>query len=92
MSYSSRILNPQEQKLFTLDRELISIVHALKIHEIIIIGSPHPIYVFTDHKLFKMFYKKILARFYRAQMQPTNSFKLQNNSHTWKKNYLSLIC
>ena len=29
ISYNSRILNPQEQKLTTLDRELLGIVHAL---------------------------------------------------------------
>ena len=31
ISYNSRILNPQEQKLSTLDRELLGIVHALQI-------------------------------------------------------------
>ena len=50
ISYNSRILNPQEQKLSTLDRELLGIVHALQIHEFFIIGSPHPIHIFTDHK------------------------------------------
>ena len=49
ISYDSRILNPQE-KLSTLDRELLGIVHALQIPEFILIGSPHPIQVFTDHK------------------------------------------
>ena len=42
--------NPQEQKLSTLDRELLGIVHALQIYEFLIIGSPHPIHIFTDHK------------------------------------------
>ena len=50
ISYNSRILNPQEQKLSTLDRELLGIVHALQIYEFLIIGSPHPIHIFTDHK------------------------------------------
>ena len=36
ISYNSRILNPQEQKLSTLERELLGIVHALQIYEIII--------------------------------------------------------
>ena len=49
ITYSSRILYPQEQKLSTLDRELLGIVHALQIFEFIINGSPHPIHVFTDH-------------------------------------------
>ena len=49
--YNSRILNPQEHKFSTLDRKLLGIVHALQIYEFIIIGSPHPIHIFTDHKL-----------------------------------------
>ena len=59
MSYHSRILNPQEQKLSTLDRELLGIVHALQIYEFLLIGSPHPIHIFTDHKpLLQCFTKK----------------------------------
>ena len=49
ISYNSRILSPQEQKLSTLDRELLGIVHALQIYELLIIGSPyigsHPIHI-----------------------------------------------
>ena len=60
ISYNSRILNPQEQKFSTLDRELLSIVHALQIYEFPIIGSPHPIHIFTDHKpLLHCFTKKV---------------------------------
>ena len=44
ISYNSRILNPQEQKLSTFDRELLSIVHALQVYEFLIIGSAHPIH------------------------------------------------
>ena len=59
ISYNSRILNPQEQKLSTLDRELGK-VHALQIYEFLIIGSPHPIHIFTDHKpLLHCFTKKV---------------------------------
>ena len=59
ISYNSCILNPQEQKCYTLDRELLGIVHALQIYEFLIIGSPHPTLVFTDHKpLIKLFYEK----------------------------------
>ena len=47
ISYNSRILNTQEQKLSTLDRELLAIVYALQIYEFLIIGSPHPIFIFT---------------------------------------------
>ena len=59
ISYNSRILITQEQTLSKLERELLAIVYALQIHEFIIIGSPHPIYIFTDHKpLLHCFTKK----------------------------------
>ena len=80
ISYNSRILNPQEQKLSTLDRELLGIVHALQIYDFLIIGSPHPIHIFTDHKpLLHCFTKKgnLSPRFYRAQMQLTKLSKLK---------------
>ena len=58
-SYNSSILNPQEQKLSTLYRELLGIVHALQIYEFPIIGSPHPIHILIDHKpLLHSFTKK----------------------------------
>ena len=60
ISYNSFILNPQEQKLSTVDRELLGIVHALQIYEFLIIDSPHPIQDFTDLKpLLHCFTKKI---------------------------------
>ena len=80
ISYNSSTLNPQEQKLSTLDRELLGIVHALQIYEFLIIGSPHPIHIFTDHKpLLHCFTKKgnLSPRFYRAQMQLTKFSKLK---------------
>ena len=59
ISYISRIPNTQEQKLSRLDREHLAIVYALQIYEFLIIGSPHPIYIFTDHKpLLHCFVKK----------------------------------
>ena len=61
ISYNSRVLNPQEQKLSTPDRDLLGIVHALQVYEFLIIGSPHPIHVFTDHKpLLNCFTKKVI--------------------------------
>ena len=71
ITYNSRILNPKEQKISTLDRELLGIVHAFQIYEFLLIGSPHPIHIFTNHKpLLQCFTKKInlSPRFYRAQM------------------------
>ena len=82
-SYNSGILNSQEQKLFTLDRELLGIVHALQIY-----GSPHPIHIFTDHKpLLHCFTKKgnLSPRFYRAQM-PLTKFSKMKIIHTPGKN------
>ena len=59
ISFNARILKPQQQNLSTLDRELFGIVHALHIYEFLIIGSPHPIHMFTDHKpLLHSFTKK----------------------------------
>ena len=59
ISYNSRIPNTQEQKLSTLDRELLAIFYALQIYEFLIIGSPHPICIITDHKpLLHCFAKK----------------------------------
>ena len=94
MSYNSRILNPQEQNLSTLDRELLGIEHALQIYEFLIIGSPHPILIFTDHKpLLHCFTKRgnLSPRFYRAQMQLTKFSKLKI-IHTPGKTFLLLIC
>ena len=64
----------------TIDRELLGIVHALQIYEFLIIGSPHPIHIFTAHKpLLHCFTKKgnLSPRFYRAQMQLTKFSKLK---------------
>ena len=80
ISDNSRILNTQEQKFSTLDRELLAIVYAIQLYEFLIIGTPHPIYIFTDHKpLLHCFAKKgnLSPRFYRAQMQLTKFSKLK---------------
>ena len=49
------MFNPQEQKLSTLDRELLGIVHSLQIYKFNIIGSPHPI---CFHKPLLLCFKK----------------------------------
>ena len=80
ISYISRILNTQEQKLSTLDGEILAIVFALHIYEFLIIGSPHPVYIFTDHKPFSHCFSKkgnLSPRFYRAQKQLTKFSKLK---------------
>ena len=88
ISYNSRILNTQEQKLSTLDRELLAIVYELQINDFLNIGSPHPIYIFTDHKpLLYCFAKKgnLSPRIYRAQMQLTKFSKLKTIHTPGKK-------
>ena len=80
ISYNSPILNTRDQKLSTLDRELLAIVYALQIYEFLIIGFPHPIYIFTDHKpLLQCFAEKgnLSPRFYRAQIKLTKFSKLK---------------
>ena len=73
ISYNSRILNPQEQKLSTLDRELLGIVHALQIYELFIIGSK-----FSKLKIVHSLGKNLsvadmLSRsFTKAELQLTN--------------------
>ena len=81
ISYNSRKLYPQEQKLSTFDRELLGLVHALQIYEFLIIGSLHPIHVFTNHRPFlRCFTKKgnRNPRFYRAQKQLTKFSELKS--------------
>ena len=92
--YNSRILNSKEQKLSYLDCKLLGIVSALQLYEFIIIGSPHPIHVFTDHKpLLHCFIEKgnLSPRFYRAHLQLTKFSKLKI-IHTPGKNILLPIC
>ena len=49
--YNSRVTNPQVEKLFTLDRELLGTARALQCYEFLDKGSPHPFQVLTDDKL-----------------------------------------
>ena len=78
--YNSRIRNPQEQKLSTLDREQLGFVHAPQNYEFLIIGYRHPIQILTDHNpLLPCFTKKgkFSPQLYRAQMQLTKFSKLK---------------
>ena len=49
ISYNSRILTTQEQKLSTYDRKLCAITFALSQYEFMVIGSKFPMTIFTDH-------------------------------------------
>ena len=80
ISYNSRILTTQEQKLSTYDRELCAITFALSQYEFIIIGSKFPITVFTDHNpILFLFTRKgnLTPRQYKAQMLLTKFSNLQ---------------
>ena len=80
ISYNSRILTTQEQKLSTYDRELCAITFALAQYEFIIIGSKFPITIFTDHNpILFLFTRKgnLTPRQYKAQMLLTKFSNLQ---------------
>ena len=51
VSFNSRIYTKEEQKMSTTARELCGVISALQTYEHYLIGSPHPVYVYTDHKL-----------------------------------------
>ena len=77
ISYNSRILNTQEQKLSTYDRELCAVTFALTVYEFIIFGSKIPITLFTDHNpLLFLFTRKgnFTPRQYKAQKLFTDFF------------------
>ena len=80
ISYNSRILTTQEQKLSTYDRELCAITFALSQYDLIVIGSEFPITIFTDHKpILFLFNRKgnLTPRQYKAHMLLTKFSKLQ---------------
>ncbi len=71
IKYCSRVFTEDEQKLSTSSRELTGIVWALDIHEPLVMGSCHPLYVFTDHKPILYLWSKkgqLTHRFYKYQL------------------------
>ena len=52
ISFNPPVFNKSEQRMSTLHRELCEIVSALQTYEHHIIGSPFPVYLYCDHKLF----------------------------------------
>ena len=80
VSFNSRVFTEDEQKMSTLHRELCGIISALQTYEHFIIGSPHPIKIFCDHKplLYLWARKKRLShRFFRYQVIITQFTNLQ---------------
>ena len=70
ISYNTRILTTQEQKLSTYDRELCAITFDLSQYEFIRIGTKFPITAFTDQNL-------ILFLFTRRKTSHQDNIKLE---------------
>ena len=80
VSFNSRVFTKDEQKMSTLHRELCGIISALQTYEHFIIGSPHPIKIFCDHKpLLYLWARKVRLshRFFRYQVIITQFTNLQ---------------
>ena len=80
VSFNSRVFTKDEQKMSTLHRELCGIISALQTYEHFIIGSPHPIKIFCDHKpLLYLWARKgsLSHRFFRYQVIITQFTNLQ---------------
>ena len=76
ISYNSRILTTQEQKLSTYDRELCAITFALSHYEFIVIDSKFQISIFTDQNpILFLFTRKgnLTPKQNKAQMLLTSS-------------------
>ena len=50
VSFNSRVYTKDEKKMSTTARELCGVISALQTYEHYIIGSPQPVYLYTDHK------------------------------------------
>ena len=71
VSFNSRIYTKEEQKMSTTARELCGVISALQTYEHYLIGSPHPVYVYTDHKPLMYLWGrrgKLSHRFFRYQL------------------------
>ena len=80
VSFNSRVFTKDEQKMSTLHRELCGIISALQTYEHFIIGWPHPINFFCDHKpLLSLWARKgrLSHRFFRYQVIITQFTNLQ---------------
>ena len=71
VSFNSRVYTKDEQKMSTTARELCGVISALQTYEHYIIGSPHPVYLYTDHKPLLYLWGrrgKLSHRFFRYQL------------------------
>ena len=88
MTYNSRILTTQEQKLSTYDSALCAIVFVVSKYAFLILDSKFPITVFSDHTpiLFRFTRNgNLTLRQYEAQMVLPKLSNLSNFSHSWFK-------
>ena len=80
VSFNSRVFTKDEQKMSTLHRELCGVISALQTYEHFIIGSPHPIKVFCDHKRLLYLWsrkRRLSDRFFRYQVIITEFTNLE---------------
>ena len=80
ISFNSRVITKEEQKMSTLHRELCGNISALQTYEHFIIGSPHPITVFCNHKPLLYYWARkgrLSHRFLRYQVIFTQITNLQ---------------
>ena len=71
ISFNSRVYNKEEQKMSTTARELCGVVSALQTYEHYLLGSPHPIYLYTDHEALIYHWGrrgKLSHRYFRFQL------------------------
>ena len=74
ISANSRLFTKAELRLSTLMRECTAIIRTLKENEFLILGSKHPIVLFTDHKSIKFIFTQKSNpnhRVYRFQLSLT---------------------
>ena len=80
VSFNSRVFTKDEKKMSTLHGELCEIISTLQTYERFIIGSPHPIKLFRDHKpLLYLWARKgrLSHHFFRYQVTITQLTNLQ---------------
>ena len=80
ISYNSRILNPQEQKLSTFDRELLGIVHALQIMKfLLLVLLIQYIFSLITNLCYNVLQKRV------PLVLVSKELKCNYNLHSWKK-------
>ena len=83
--FNSRVYTKDEQEMSTIARELCGVISALQTNEHYIIGSPHPVYLYTDHKALLYLWRRrgqISHRFFRYQLVIS---QFQNLEIIWTK-------